>query len=193
MTQREIKRRRKRYGTKTLLVLEVLKGGAFCIADLLAQTYVGSVKIGRMNTSRFAGNMMPKKKFYFDRNTKIGLYKTLYSLEQQGLVERAGNGVWSITKDGKDSVQATHDLSDRKKYICENSGRYTIVAFDIPEKIKTKREWLREALVNMGFSLLQQSVWIAKKKIPSDFVKDLHNMNIAKFVHIFEVTKHGTI
>lgn len=187
-----IKRKRKRWGTKPMLVLELLKESAFCTADLLGEMFLNPITPKQRYARAIFGRQIHHKEFHIPRNTKLGLYKTLYSLEKQGLVEKK-NGTWEITRDGKENIMESLQIKKGREYICKKSEYYTIVSFDIPEKIKAKREWLRETLVNMGFSLLQQSVWIAKKKIPGDFVKDLHSMKIAKFVHIFEVTKHGTI
>ena len=65
--------------------------------------------------------------------------------------------------------------------------------FDIPEKEKWKRVWLREVLGLCGFKMLQRSVWAGKNKIPEEFLADLRNFNMLEYVHIFEVSKKGTL
>jgi len=187
-----IKRKRRRWGTKSMLILELLKEGAFCTADLLGEMFLNPITPKQRYARAIFGRQIKHEEFHIPRNTKITLYRTLYSLEKQGLVEKK-NETWEITRDGKENIIESQKIKKGREYICKKSEHYTIVAFDIPEKIKAKREWLREALVNMGFSLLQQSVWIARRKISGEFIKDLHDMRISKFVHIFEVTKHGTI
>jgi hypothetical protein len=64
-----------------------------------------------------------------------------------------------------------------------------IIAFDIPEKEKRKRAWLRNALGSIGFRMIQKSVWIGSSQLPQEFLNDLHKLQILKFVEIFKVIK----
>ena len=78
-------------------------------------------------------------------------------------------------------------------YQAKVSRNLTIVIFHIPEKEKVKRNWLRAVLLNLGFKLLQKSVWIGRVIIPREFLKDLRNMRILEYIHIFSVSRSGTI
>ncbi len=80
-----------------------------------------------------------------------------------------------------------------REYKKEKGESPTIVAFDIPERFRARRAMLREALGMLDYKLLQQSVWIGKNKIPAEFLEDLRDAGIIRFVHIFEVKKEGTI
>lgn len=68
-----------------------------------------------------------------------------------------------------------------------------IFAYDIPEREKQKRAWLREVLRLLGFRMLQKSLWIGKSKIPEGFLQDLRKKEIMDHVHIFEISKTGTL
>jgi len=80
-----------------------------------------------------------------------------------------------------------------KNYSAEKSGVFTIVAFDVPEKYRTRRDWLRDCLRNMGLKMIQKSVWLGKVKIPKEFIDDLKKMDLLEAVEIFEISKGGTL
>jgi len=67
------------------------------------------------------------------------------------------------------------------------------VTFDIPEASRGKRAWIREVLKNFEFTMVQQSVWMGKIKIPRAFLDDLKNMGLLDRVVIFEVSKSGNL
>ncbi len=78
-------------------------------------------------------------------------------------------------------------------YPKEASAMLTIVTFDIPERDRRKRDWLRSALKNLSFRMLQKSVWIGKIKIPDTFLADLRRFGIIDRVEILGITKQGTL
>ncbi len=73
------------------------------------------------------------------------------------------------------------------------SSRVIIVMFDIPEKMRRKRAWLRSVLKNLGFEKVQQSVWKGTNKIPRRLLQDLERFSMMNYVDIFEATKLGTL
>ncbi|MBI5742583.1 MAG: hypothetical protein HZA25_01965 [Candidatus Niyogibacteria bacterium] len=79
------------------------------------------------------------------------------------------------------------------KYGELKKGNYAIVTFDVPERERRKREWLRCVLKNLKFRPVQQSVWLGRTKIPIDFLDDLKDLNMTDYVEIFEVSRQGTL
>lgn len=75
----------------------------------------------------------------------------------------------------------------------QNGPAFIIVAFDIPEREKRKRDWLRQSLRHLGLSMVQKSVWIGKVKLPESFIESLHHLKLTDHVEIFEITKTGTL
>src|SRR3990167_838001 len=73
------------------------------------------------------------------------------------------------------------------------NNRLIIVIFDIPERERRKRAWLRLALKNIGLKLIQRSVWMGKVKIPKEFLDDIRELHLVNFVEIFEITKSGSL
>ena len=68
-----------------------------------------------------------------------------------------------------------------------------IIAFDVPEREREKRRWLRLALISLGFQKVQQSVWAGNIRIPAEFIEDMKENAILSYVHIFSVAQSGTL
>ena len=129
-----------------------------------------------------------QKNIHIDFQSKVAFSTMLSRLAKEGLVERK-KGKIKITKKGNNTVNSSRLISltplPNKKSV--------LVIFDIPEKISPKREWIREELKKMGFEMIQKSVWKGNVVIPKEFLKDIYNLKLKEYVHIFEVTKHGTL
>jgi len=121
-------------------------------------------------------------------------------LENDNLIEKSkkdNNYFFRITKKGREKVDALRDKKRRSlpasKYGKKDSSKLNIVMFDIPEKEKRKRDWLRGALLNMGFEMIQKSVWTGNVVISKEFMKNIRDLAMVEFIEIFEVTKQGTL
>ena len=60
-----------------------------------------------------------------------------------------------------------------KNYEKFPSKEVVIFSFDIPEKERVKRAWVRGVLKNLGFTMIQQSVWLGKGPLPKQFTERL--------------------
>jgi len=113
-------------------------------------------------------------------------------LVKQGFVEKQekkGIKLLRLTKSGKERL----GKSICHQYQAKPSDKTIIVIFDIPEKFKHKRNWLRQRLVEMDFKKVQNSVWMARVKLPSEFINDLRNLKMLSYVEIFSAQKIGTL
>ena len=61
-----------------------------------------------------------------------------------------------------------------------------VIVFDIPEKHKHKRNWLRLELANLGFGLLQKSVWFGPAPLPKTFIRALDELKLLRHLKFFE-------
>lgn len=68
----------------------------------------------------------------------------------------------------------------------------TIITFDIPEKERNKRDWLRNALKNMDFEMIHKSVWMSQKGIPKEFLKDIRELDLENKVEVLQMSKEGS-
>ncbi len=121
------------------------------------------------------------------------IYSTIYHLKKSGLVKSdTKNSTLRLTKKGVGRLKNIKNTLFRK-YGAKPSTNLAIVIFDISEKEKHKRAWLRDVLKNIGFIMLQKSVWIGKKELPEDFIQDLGELKLLDCVKIFSVHQMGNI
>ncbi|MFH0890689.1 MAG: hypothetical protein V1856_01515 [Candidatus Liptonbacteria bacterium] len=110
----------------------------------------------------------------------------LSRLKKKGWVENKG-GVWSITKRGLLRFKTSRSgLPKHSKEAGPQGKGGIIITFDIPEKHKSKRFWLREELIALGFKMLQKSVWLGRLPLPKKFVNDLKEIEIINYMKFFE-------
>ncbi len=129
-------------------------------------------------------NILAKKKSF---------YNTLQRLKRDGLIERSGKG-WIATKLGRGIFTVSDNRPSRSAYPSTEKTSYTtIIIFDVPETHRYKRDWLRDSLKNMGFKMVQKSVWSAQVKIPRAFIDDLESFALIDCVDIFQATKLGSL
>ncbi|MFY9462740.1 MAG: CRISPR-associated endonuclease Cas2 [Candidatus Sungiibacteriota bacterium] len=127
--------------------------------------------------------------------------RTLQYLKRQGLIAKKAkaHGSWALTQRGTERAkqyQATRGDPFSKAnatFIKPHGNGITIVAYDIPERERRKRDWVRLCLIEMGCEMIQKSVWVAKGMIDEDFMHALRDRDLLGHVHIFSVTKQGTI
>ena len=79
------------------------------------------------------------------------------------------------------------------KYQSQNNDNLKIIIFDIPEEDRRKRVWLRSALKNLNFTMLQKSVWVGISRLPHEFARDLNKLKIISHVEIFAISKTGSL
>jgi DNA-binding transcriptional regulator PaaX len=136
-----------------------------------------------------------KRRFYaiirereFKRYKKESVQVALSRLHKNGYLTNSPTG-WSITPKGKKYSQSTHPLDYIVSPFNKDSLPGMIISFDIPEKDRAKRHWLRNQIKIFGYKMLQQSLWIGPSPLPPLFVKRLEDLNIRKNVKTFKITK----
>jgi len=135
------------------------------------------------------------KHIRIDLKSKVAFSKLLSKLKKENLITKA-NGKIAITRDGKNYLQSRYKKpSMQKQYETEGVGEdeIVLVAFDIPEKYRNKRDWIRFHLQRFNFKVLQKSVWWGTTGLPKEFLKDMKKYKMLSYVHIFSVKKKGTI
>jgi CRISPR-associated endonuclease Cas2 len=150
------------------------------ITDLLMATLGSARSVHRLRSILFER----KLKRYKKESIKIALSR----LHSKGYVKNS-NFDWSITKKGKTHIKKVYLLGYIASPFMENPPSNTIISFDIPEKNRTVRNWLRNQIKIFGYKMLQQSLWIGPGPLPSSFLKRLEDLNIRKNVKTFKITK----
>ncbi len=190
--------------TFTERVLTFLQGSAEAAADLFGSLSLSSGEFQR-DYKRFLarGGPRPFRKDWVEWYRKRKMYTNMLSrMKKQGLIrKRPHKGVmgWVITKKGVERLQRIKerqmnpDSLTTAHYVPGLRREVIIISFDIPEREKAKRRWLRAALVSLSFVLLQKSVWIGTKSIPKEFMEALRERDLLRHVHIIGVKKSGTL
>ncbi len=126
------------------------------------------------------------------REQRIARYKRqsvsncLSTLKKKGLVTET-NGKWNLTHAGR-NLQGNHNPLDLiPSPFPQNTPKYTIVAFDIPEASRLKRVWLRNQLKIFGYKMVQQSLWQGPGPLPKEFSKRLLELGIKDRVKTFKI------
>ena len=123
-------------------------------------------------------------------------YSLLNQLKEQGFIEKKNNvakkgSIWHITKKGTEKLHASKKVKDG--YGGTKDGKIRIIIYDIPEKDRKHRDWLRSILKTIDFSLLQESVWLGMTTVSEELLDEMRRRDIVSYVHIFEISKGGTI
>jgi DNA-binding transcriptional regulator PaaX len=115
----------------------------------------------------------------------------LSQLRKDGLVEKQGDGrrhaVWKISAKGASSVKNQNLLG------LKNDGIPRIVSYDIPEKNRRARYWLRACLFDHNYRQLHKSVWLGFTPLPEEFLKQLDALSLRDYIHMFSIGKKGTL
>jgi hypothetical protein len=88
-----------------------------------------------------------------------------------------------LTPRGADRVlRVRRKLKEKKK---RRDGKWIMIIFDIPEKQKQSRELLRDALFDLGYQKLQQSVWVCPYDVYKETEEVVQSYKIISYVKIF--------
>lgn len=185
-------------------VLVHLQTGAEFAADLLDDLRLSSGEFQRKYKRSLSGRgPRPFKADWAQWYRQRRIYATILSrMKKQGLIKRSvkdDGGEWKITEKGSKrleriQIQRHNPYSAATAHFTPSSKKeIVIIAFDIPEREKIKRRWLREALKSLSFELLQKSVWIGTNGLPEEFMKALRERHLLSYVHIVGVRKTGTL
>ncbi len=122
--------------------------------------------------------------------------RILFDLREQGFAVEKGDGIF-LTKRGREKLKNLISRFKKelpqKEYKTEQSKDLVIVSFDIPERDRYKRDWLRDVLHNLSLKLYHQSLWMGNIVVPEELIRDLVHQRLDRNVAIFTVGKQGTI
>ena len=63
-------------------------------------------------------------------------------------------------------------------------GKWQMVIFDIPEKIRKKRDYFRDGLKRLGYEKLQQSIWVCPYDVFNETKELIKYFNLESFVDL---------
>ena len=188
-------------GRLLLAALEILENVAYSTSDFveaLLNSSKGDYRNLRNYTPKYHEAIAEKIRQEFEDREKF--HDLLHRLRRDGMIVSTQTDnikKWRSTLKGVQKLDKLRKsraaLPEYHQYAKEKSANIIIVSFDVPERERHKREWLRSALYNLGFKMLQKSVLLGKVKIPQEFIQDIKQNKMIAYVEIFSVTKSGTI
>lgn len=179
-------------------MLRLLKEGALTTTELLVNmamtpfqhSYKGSPAPLRGKKFSIRNTMA---KIEEERDERVRFYNLLTRLRRDGLIKTDPvNKQWLISKKGRVELVKL-DKEPEQRYPRRDSREVIVISYDIPEKYRRDRDWLRSILKLLEFRVLHQSVWIGKTEIPETLLTDLQERRIHTFIHMFTIGKRGSI
>lgn len=117
----------------------------------------------------------PYSHIFCNHKKKQHYYYSLYHLKKKGLIKKVGTDTFRLSRKGEKEAFFAHLDSQIALYQSKKrkwDGQWRMIIFDIPEKKRKYRDYLRQILKTLGFKELQKSIWVTPHPIP-DFLKEL--------------------
>lgn len=120
------------------------------------------------------GDYRPMDRF-FNRQSFTNTVSRLLVTQQIEKQVKNGRVKIKITPKGLKRLSLELDLEkfSRKKW----DKKWRVVIFDVAEKRRKKRDYLREKLKSLGFGMLQESVWISPFPIENELIELFQTLN----------------
>ncbi len=118
-------------------------------------------------------------------------YKQFYNLKRGGyvIIKKTGKNqsFFHLTPKGK--LRILKYLHLEKLQIKKWDKQWRVIIFDIPERMKKWRGYLRKELKNLGFEPLQESVYITPYPVTGDLDEMLKEWNLRKYFRYLTVSE----
>lgn len=118
---------------------------------------------------------------------KRSIYGAINRLNQNGLIEKKGD-LWFITKKGEFYLTEYKKYKQFESILKAPFKEKMILMFDIPEKNKRERQWLRMHLKRFHFQLVQKSVWLGPRPLPNGFDGYLRQIGIREYIKTYNIS-----
>ena len=123
-----------------------------------------------------------------NRYKRATVDSTLSLLKQKGIVVKTNAG-WRLTALGKTNLEKESLFDLIPSPFSGSESNNVIVAFDIPENARVKRNWLRNQLKVFGYKMFQQSVWLGPGPLPKAFKDRIKKLALREQVKMFSLQK----
>ena len=126
------------------------------------------------------------KRYYQRKSQRKSFSRFIGYLKKRGYLryKRIGNKeALVLTPKGLKKISRisakVRKLSERK------DGKLQMIMYDIPEERKKDRNYFRRALVSLGYSKLQKSIWISPYDVFQRTERLVHDYDLEDFVQLF--------
>ncbi|MEK7149381.1 MAG: CRISPR-associated endonuclease Cas2 [Patescibacteria group bacterium] len=167
-------------GASSLAIIMCLGEGVF---KILGGILEGPSRLTVGKAAKIGGNLGSVQQYYKEikRLRENSLHTALWRLNKKGLIKKKNNG-FQLTSIGLKYFKRIKN-NQFKKW----DGKWRIVMFDIPEKSKKEREWLRNQLYGLEYKSLQKSVFIGKFPLSEDLFREIFKKSLRDYVNLITV------
>ncbi|OGZ72607.1 MAG: hypothetical protein A2908_03655 [Candidatus Staskawiczbacteria bacterium RIFCSPLOWO2_01_FULL_38_12b] len=132
----------------------------------------------------------PIFRIYKDRKNRRVFGNMMHYLKRKNYIRvenLMGKKAVMITKEGlSKALRASFTANDKVK---RSDGKWIMVIFDIPKTHTTKRSLLKGILHNLGYKLLQQSVWVTPYDVSRETEQLFQLHSLDEYVKVFLIEK----
>ena len=119
------------------------------------------------------------------RPSRVTYSKTLYKLEQNGYIKRSGD-VISLTDKGEEKALMRHleHIVPPKK----RDGFSRLIAFDIPEKMRSARDVMRQKLYDFECTKIQKSLYMSPYICEEEITEIARILKLQQHIRVFIIS-----
>lgn len=166
-------------------IFDLTLGILATISDLILFILAMSIEIGLYPSEAHSMYKLQKRlgRLYLKGGDRI-IRNAIYQARHKGWVDENLN----LTKEGWGRLKNVLPISLPQK---NWDGKWYLTIFDIPERVRRKRDILREKLKLLGFGQLQASVWISAVNYLKNVERIVENYQLEPYVILAETDKLG--
>lgn len=151
-----------------------------------ATLLVGTVELAEGITHTF---LDPYDYYGYGQDERIKANNLSYKLQSKGYIEKVarddGSFAFRLTQDGLNKI--VEEVPFLRFFRYPWDGKWRVVMFDIKEKKRYHRDFIRKFLLDLGFGMLQKSIYITPFPVIEELDKFLTERNYEQDVLIFEM------
>lgn len=145
-------------------------------------------RVGTMVADDFLNGKMGEA---YSRKLQYGMAKRLYNLADRGyvtkVVDKNNQSFFHLTPKGKLSILKFLHLEKLK--LIKWDGNFRVIIFDIPERLRKSRGYLRKELKRLGFHPIQESVYITPYPVTGELDQLLKEWGMRKYFRYLTVSE----
>lgn len=172
-----------RLGLSSLAVLGVVaeRAGQAIASFPLKSTSLHQVlrNADKLNASSFNEHLSFLKEI-----SGYNLSVILHRLKEKGLVKKTKEE-YRPTRLGKLFLKNVLEEDHKKKLKWDK--RWRLITFDIPEKFRPERDWLRNHLRASHYQMLHKSVFVGKFPLEEEVYRNIYRRRLNRYIRILTV------
>lgn len=151
-------------------------------------TFIAELIMALQEIGSFTSGVLRRESFS-RLNLRVGdydpdkIYKNLKNLQNRGIIRSFG-GNYRFTDSGKKWLSSSYRKYFGVKYSGKWDNKWRIVIFDVPEELSMSRVKFRRKLRQLGFYMIQKSVFVFPYPCEQELADICKGLKIAGYVDI---------